>query len=111
MTEHLHYASQSEKVAVVTGVPQGSVLGPLLFSLFVKNLPAHLQGVTTVLFVDDTSLYVTGCSIDGISESLTGALAAAHKWLLGSVLKLNVCKTKCALISINRQKSLSALNV
>ena len=75
-----------------TGVPQGSVLGPLLFSLFVNNLPAQLQGVTTVLFADDTSLCIAGRSTDGISNTLTRALGSAHKWLLDSGLKLNVGK-------------------
>ena len=94
-----------------TGVPQGSVLGPLLFSLFVNNLPAQLQGVTTVLFADDTSLYIAGRSTDDISNTLTRALGSAHKWFLDSGLKLNVSKTKCMLISSNRRKSLLALNV
>ena len=104
-------AVQSEEVAVDTGAPQGSVLGPLLFSLFVNNLPAQLKGVTIVLFADDTSLYIAGRSTDDMSNTLTCALGSAHKWLLDSGLKLNVGKTRCMLISSNRRKSLSPLNV
>ena len=104
-------AVQSEEIAVDTGAPQGSVLGPLLFSLFVNNLPAQLQGVATVLFADDTSLYIAGRSTDGISSTLTLALGSAHKWLLDSRLKLNVGKTRSMLLSSNRRKSLSPLNV
>ena len=94
-------AVQSEEIAVDTGAPQGSVLGPLLFSLFVNNLPAQLQGVTTVLFADDTSLYIADRSTEDISSTLTRALGSAHKWLLDSGLKLNVGKTRCTLISFN----------
>ena len=89
----------------------GLCVGPLLFSPFVNNLQAQLQGVTTVLFVDDTSLYVAGRSIDAISSTLTCALGAIRNRLLDSSLQLNVRKTKCMLISSNRQKSVSSLSV
>ena len=101
----------SEEAVVTSGVPQGSVLGPLLFSLFVNSLPTHLEGVSTVMFADDTTLYVIGHSTTEISAKLSCALASAHKWLLESGLHLNAAKTKCMLIHSCRRRSLPPLEI
>ena len=47
-----------------------------------NTLPSHLEGVSTVMFVDDTTLYILGHSTTDISIKLSCALATAHKWLL-----------------------------
>ena len=101
----------SDEAVVPSGVPQGSVLGPLLFTLFVNSLPSHLEGVSTVMFADDTTLYVIGKSAADISAMLSYALDSAHKWLLESGLRLNAAKTKCMLIHSSRRRSLSPLDV
>ena len=77
---------QSEEVAVTSRVPQGCVLGPLLFSLFVNSLPEHLQGIATVLFADDTTLYVSGHFVADTSFKLSSTLSAANSWLSDSGL-------------------------
>ena len=83
---------------MTSGVSQGSVLGPLLFSTFVNRLPAHLHGVNTVLFTDDTTVFVAGTSIADISATLSTAITAAYDWFLSSGLRLNVAKTTCMLL-------------
>ena len=61
-------------------VPQGSVLGPLLSSTSVNRLPAHLHGINTVLFADDTTVFIAGTSIVDISATPSTAIMAAYDW-------------------------------
>ena len=73
--------SVSDPLVVPSGVPQGSVLGPTLFSLFVNDLPKVITGATTLLFADDTTIYAIGKDVASIAESLTTLPVNGCEWL------------------------------
>ena len=64
----------SDLNTVKSGIPQGSVLGPTLFSLYTSNLPEAITTATTYMYADDTTLYCIGDSIDAVISELNKAL-------------------------------------
>jgi hypothetical protein len=93
----------SSFVKVNAGVPQGSVLGPILFSMFINDLPSTIRlPSNTALFADDTTIYCTGESTDIIASALNSALSSVKSWMRNNGLKLNLSKTKCMLIHQRR---------
>ena len=63
-------SAQSDKNTLLTGVPQGSILGPLLFTIYINDLPEHLKHCDVTLFADDTVLYVSSKSIHFLQSAL-----------------------------------------
>ena len=59
---------------ITYGVPQGSTLGPLLFMLFINDLPLYTKHVSTDLYADDTTLYDIQDSTERIEDNLQSAL-------------------------------------
>ena len=96
-------SSISEIKTITTGVPQGSNLGPLLFLLYINDLPNCLKSSVPALFADDTNLSVRGATAGEIEEKLKSDLNNVHNWLLTNKLTLNVRKTEYMLIG-SRQK-------
>ncbi|CAH1967304.1 unnamed protein product [Acanthoscelides obtectus] len=76
------------------GVPQGSVLGPLLFLLYINDLNRVLVNTFLSLFADDTLLYVYGKDFRQVVDSINSILEILYNWLCVNRLKLNVEKTK-----------------
>ena len=87
--------SISSPTACSSGVPQGSVLGPLLFLLYTRCIPEILpESVKCQLFADDILIYCSGKSPSRLPTSLSDAVTTLKTWLDGRGLCLNVDNTK-----------------
>ena len=79
------------------GVPQGSILGPLLFTVYVNDLSAAVSKCKIDLYADDTAMFYASKSIDDINKVLNTNMHGVDNWLLQHRLTLNVSKTKAML--------------
>ncbi len=89
----------STEKSVQIGVPQGSVLGPILFLLFVNDLPSIVSNTQCNMFADDTLFYCSGSNISDIQECLQKDIDKVVKWLTENKLTLNV--DKCCTMAIS----------
>ena len=85
------------------GVPQGSVLGPLLFLLYINDLPAISSVISFLLFADDTSGLFSAPTLDELFDSVNNELRKLSTWFISNKLTLNVSKTYSVLF-MTRQK-------
>ena len=86
--------SISEPSPVCCGVPQGSIIGPLMFTLYIDSLPKALTGVKTYLYADDTAIVARDKDPMIITNKLNSALGQVSIWFRNHKLSLNVGKTK-----------------
>ena len=86
----------SEPLPVTSGVPQGSILGPLLFLLYVNDLPSVVPGVS--LFADDTGLICSGRSADQLACTMQIGINATITWMTTWRLRPNIDKTEAMFI-------------
>ena len=78
---------------VSCGVPQGSILGPLLFILYINDFPNVSDILLYVLFADDTNVFLNGKDINIIINTMQLELTKLYNWLLANKLTLNISKT------------------
>ena len=82
------------------GVPQGSILGPVLFLIFINDLPSALQNTVTDIYADDTTIsYSTDYKLapQAVSDGLQSNLYKLQKWSESNKMILNETKTKITL--------------
>ena len=86
----------SEPKPVSLGVLQGSILGPILFLLFVSDMPLHLNNSTIDIYADDTTLSLSANwnNITSLTQALSNDLENIEKWSNENKMSINTDKTK-----------------
>lgn len=90
---------ESSTICLSTGVPQGSILGPVLFTLYVNNLPCVCPNTNIQMFADDTGIFVHGSSAAQTAVQLTSSMQNITTWFKQNCLQLNISKTVCMFFS------------
>ena len=105
----------SQETSITSGVPQGSILGPLLFCIFINDLPLCLTraSVQCDLFADDGTLNTANDNIDNIRGDLQQSLYDVSGWCCRNRMALNPTKPKCLLMATRQrhQKKQLPLNL
>ena len=79
---------------IVCGVLQGSILGPLLFFLYINDLPDSLHDTTPCLYTDDTHIFTSAKDSEELASNLNNDLNNINRWLMSNQLQHHSSKTK-----------------
>lgn len=90
-------STNSKILPVVCGVPQGSILGPLLFILYMNDIINAAENCAPILFADDTNLLFSGPNLHNLTIKVNNCLSNLAQWFSVNKLSLNVEKTHFAI--------------
>lgn len=83
------------------GVPQGSILGPLLFNIYINDIVTIAENTKFIVYADDTSLFFSGQDLTWLTNTANSALAQLNNWSRINSLLINASKTKAVLFRRN----------
>ena len=93
----------SDPLPIHYGVPQGSILGPLLFIIYINDLSSVVKYCHVQLYADDTLLCVSSLTVNVIESKLSEDMERIITWLSGNCLFLNYEKTKVMLVGTHQR--------
>ena len=88
---------------VLCGVPQGNILGPLLFTIYVSDLPSNAISGSIYLYADDTAISVTDLTSNDIEWKLNRNIHCLATWFRKNKLSLNLSKCKFMIFGTRHQ--------
>ena len=100
----------SDSSAIDHGVPQGSILGPLLFVIFINDLAVHCKYSSVFKYADDTSLCAHGKSLDDIQTSLSHDLLCIEKWCEVNKFAINISKSSAMIVCTSQKRKYLNMN-
>jgi len=89
---------KSPPLSIQCGVPQGSILGPLLFLLYINDLP-YSSNLLPIIFADDTNVFYSGRNLAECVQRINSEMTGLLKWIQSNKLSLNVEKTQYIIFS------------
>ena len=101
---------KSSNSEIKCGVPQGSILGPLLFLLYINDLAIVSEACFPILFADDSNMFISGKDVQAMSQKLNSDMENIRQWLCCNKLSLNVSKTHY-MVFAPKNKHVDDLNI
>ena len=102
--QFVHFGGTNSVEQTVTyGVPQGSILGPLLFIIYTNDLQNSLKTCNSILFADDTTIFHSSKNVKHLYKEVNADLANLHTWFKANKLSLNILKTYYILFQKNKK--------
>ena len=95
----------SDPCDVAFGVPQGSILAPLLFVLFISDLPTAISKCNILLYADDAVVFAAHKDFKNLEETLNAELDEVNKWTLNKFLLINKRKTEFVIFGTDARLS------
>ena len=96
--------SLSSPLELKIGVPQGSILGPTLFSIYINDLPLSLNKAEVDIYADDTTIWSSGNTCEEIQQKLQNTLNNTERWFKANGMVPNTTKTKHLLVGTVQNK-------
>ena len=101
--------SESNCDLITCGVPQGSILGPILLILYINDLNFASPLLQTIMFADDTNLFMTGKSLDVLERQMNEELQIISEWFRANLLSLNITKTSYMIFGNKKFQSINLM--
>lgn len=103
------HGKYSAEGTIQYGVPQGSILGPVLFCIFINDLPLHIQqtAVECHMLADDTTVHTSGKDMSEVEGALQVTLDSISEWCLRNRMRINPSKTKSMIITTRQKHQLT----
>ena len=101
----------SEAGTLKYGVPQGSILGPLLFLLYVNDLPQSLSDAGSYLYADDTCIFYQHEDVKKIENVLNKEFSSLCQWFIDNKLSIHFGEDKTKSILFSKTRDLKEINI
>ena len=99
-------SKESKVKSVVIGVPQGSVLGPVLFSIYINDLPLRTSSGRCDMLADDTTIHTSGTDVPSIVATLQSCVSDIVEWTHLNYMSLYPTKTNYMILTTRQKRQI-----
>ena len=99
-------SKESKVKSVIFGVPQESVLGPVLFSIYINDLPLHISSGRCDLLADDTTIHTSGTDAPSVVATLQSCVSDIVEWTHLNHMSLNPTKTNYMILTTRQKRQI-----